>query len=92
MQPSRKAIAAAPYLCEHSCMRNAALDISALNLDERMELLESLWESLGRDPASFPMDEAQTAELARRLSELETEGPTGLSWEEVVAQARATVR
>jgi len=73
-------------------MAKTALDVSRLNRDEQLDLLDRLWESLGRDPESFPLTESQQAELDRRLDELETEGPTGLSWEEVVAQIRARSR
>jgi putative addiction module component (TIGR02574 family) len=73
-------------------MAKAALDISRLNRDEQLDLLDRLWEILGRDPQSFPLTPGQEEELDRRLDELEAEGPTGLSWEEVVAQIRARSR
>jgi putative addiction module component (TIGR02574 family) len=73
-------------------MANAALDISRLTVEERLDLLDSLWASLGRDPKALPLDEAQKSELEQRLHELDAEGPTGLSWDEVVAQARAQAR
>jgi putative addiction module component (TIGR02574 family) len=73
-------------------MAKAALDISRLNRDEQLDLLDRLWETLGRDPQSFPLTRGQEEELDRRLDELEVEGPTGLSWEEVVAQIRARSR
>lgn len=67
----------------------AALDITELSRDEKLELLDRLWESLGHDPEALPMTSSQREELDRRLDELEDEGPAGLSWDEVVAQARA---
>jgi putative addiction module component (TIGR02574 family) len=73
-------------------MPSAAIDISRLTTEERLELLDTLWMSLGRDPAALPLEEAQKSELERRLHDLAVEGPTGLSWEEVVAQARAQNR
>ena len=73
-------------------MGNPALDVSRLSRDEQFELLDQLWETLGRDPRALPLSAAQTAELDRRLDELEVEGPVGLSWDEVVAQARAHTR
>ena len=47
---------------------------------------------LGQDPEAVPLTSAQKEELDRRLDELEVEGPTGLSWDEVVAQARARIQ
>jgi putative addiction module component (TIGR02574 family) len=73
-------------------MAKAALDISRLNRDEQLDLLDRLWETLGRDPQSFPLTQGQQEELDRRLDELEAEGPTGLSWEEVVGQIRSRSR
>jgi putative addiction module component (TIGR02574 family) len=69
-------------------MGKAALDITRLTLDEQLDLLDDLWASLGRDPDALPLSDAQRAELDRRLDELETEGAVGLTWDEVVAQAR----
>lgn len=73
-------------------MAKAALDISRLSREEQLDLLDRLWENLGRDPEAFPLTESQQEELGRRLDELEAEGPTGFSWEEVVAQVRAKPR
>ena len=53
------------------------------------ELLDQLWESHGRSPNALPLSEPQKGELDRRLDDLEAEGPVGLTWDEVVAQARA---
>lgn len=70
-------------------MGKPALDLSRLSRDEQFDLLDQLWESLGRDPQALPLNDAQKAELDRRLDALETEGPVGLTWDEVVAHARA---
>jgi putative addiction module component (TIGR02574 family) len=70
-------------------MGNPALDLSRLSRDEQFDLLDQLWEALGRDPKALPLSEPQKAELDRRLDDLEAEGPVGLTWDEVVAQARA---
>jgi putative addiction module component (TIGR02574 family) len=74
-------------------MRNTStLNVAALSRDEKLELIDRLWESLGQDSEALPLTSAQREELDRRLDELEDEGPTGLSWDEVVAQARARTR
>jgi len=39
----------------------------------------------GQDPEALPMTSSQREELDCRVYELEDEGPTGLSWDEVVA-------
>jgi putative addiction module component (TIGR02574 family) len=71
-------------------MGNAsALNIAELSRDEKLDLLDRLWESLGQDPEALPLTSSQREELDRRLDELDAEGPTGLSRDEVVAQSRA---
>lgn len=70
----------------------SALNVAELSRDEKLELLDRLWESLGQDPKALPLTISQREELDRRLDELEDEGPTGLSWDEVVARARARSR
>ena len=40
-------------------------------------------------PEALPLTRSQREDLDRRLDELEAEGPTGLSWDEVVDQSRA---
>ncbi len=70
-------------------MGTPALDVSRLSREEQFDLLDQLWEALGRDPKALPLSDTQKAELDRRLDDLETEGPVGLTWDEVVAHARA---
>ena len=70
----------------------SALNLSELSRDEKLELIDQLWESLGQDPEALPLTSSQREELDRRLDELEAEGPIGLSWDEVVARARARSR
>lgn len=70
----------------------SALNLSALNRDEKLELIDRLWESLGEDPEALPLTSSQREELDCRLDKLEAEGPIGLSWDEVVAQVRARSR
>jgi putative addiction module component (TIGR02574 family) len=73
-------------------MGKPAVDVGLLSDDERLELLDRLWESLGRDPRALPLSAGQRAELDRRLDDLEKEGPVGIPWDEVVAQIRARAR
>lgn len=68
------------------------MDISQLTRDEQFDLLDQLWEHLGRDPKALPLSDAQRQELDRRLDDLETDGPVGIPWDELVAQIRARSR
>lgn len=66
------------------------IDIASLSLEERLRLLDELWESLSRTPEAIPMTPAQREELDRRLDELDREGPIGVPWEEVTRRIRVS--
>ncbi|HET9229324.1 MAG TPA: hypothetical protein VFR31_21775, partial [Thermoanaerobaculia bacterium] len=63
-----------------------------ISMPEPAALTDSgpLVEALGA--VTLPLTSSQPEELDHRLDELEAEGPTGLSWDDVVAQARARFR
>ena len=69
-------------------MSKPALDIHQMSTDERLQLLEDLWESLRRSPADVPFTEVQRVELDRRLDELDRDGPVGIPWEEVLRRIK----
>ena len=62
-------------------MSEPAINIRKLSPEERLRLLEQLWDSLSDD--DVPLTPAQREELDRRLDELDREGPGGIPWEEV---------
>ena len=70
----------------------AAIDIGALSHEERLQLLEQLWESLSATPEATPLTGAQHQELDRRLDELDRDGPAGIPWEEVLQRIRSRGR
>ncbi len=70
-------------------MSKRGLDIASLTPEERLDLLEELWDSLAATPGAIPLTEAQRAELDRRLDDLEREGPAGIPWDEVLSRIRS---
>ena len=68
--------------------RMGTIDIASLSPEDRLRLLEQLWESLSETPAAVPLTNSQREELDRRLDELDREGPSGIPWEEVLRQIR----
>ena len=62
-------------------MARTALDIDTLTPEERLDLIERLWDSLSDD--DVPLTDAQREELDRRLDALDREGPVGIPWEQV---------
>ncbi len=73
-------------------MARPAVDINRLTRDEKLELIDELWESLSQDPDALPLTDGQREELDRRLDELEAEGAVGISWDEVVSRIRSRSR
>jgi len=72
--------------------RMASIDVASLSFEERLRLLDELWESLSAMPEAIPLTRAQREELDRRLDELDREGPVGVPWDEVLARIRGRVR
>ena len=66
----------------------ATINIARLSFEERLRLLDELWESPSRTPEAIPLTEAQREELDRRLDELDREGPVGIPCEEVLRRIR----
>jgi putative addiction module component (TIGR02574 family) len=64
--------------------------------EERLDLMERLWESLRQDPSSVPLTTAQHEELDRRLDDLEADiqagAPLGIPWDEVPHRIRNRTR
>ena len=67
-------------------------EIKTLSIDERIRLVQAIWDSIGAESEQLELTEAQRQELARRLAD-HAANPSGvISWEEVKAQALARVR
>ena len=68
--------------------------IEALSAEERLELLERIWESLRRTPAAVRVSDEQKAELDRRSAALDRNvargSLPGVPWDEVLRQLRAS--
>jgi putative addiction module component (TIGR02574 family) len=63
-------------------------EILALPVDERVRLVEAIWDSISAVPEALPLTDWQREELDRRLAELEADPNTGSSLEEVFARIR----
>lgn len=64
-------------------MAEPAFNIDDLSPEERLILLERLWDSLTVDPGAVPFTPAQRAELDHRLDEIDRGDVEGIPWEEV---------
>ncbi len=67
-------------------MGDPAIDVDNLTPEQRLELIEHLWDSL--TPDDVPITKTQRAELQRRLDRLDRDGVSGRSWDEVERRIR----
>ncbi|HET7361975.1 MAG TPA: addiction module protein [Burkholderiales bacterium] len=63
-------------------------EILKLPAEERLRLLEIIWESLTSDPSSIPLGDAHRAALDEALADLERNPDDVISMDEVMANAR----
>ena len=69
-------------------MSTNAIDIEKLGVDERLQLIEELWESLCSNPSKIPVTQAQKQELDRRLDAIDEGDDSGIPWMEVLDRIR----
>lgn len=69
-------------------MAKPEIDINKLSPQERLDLIEELWDSLSEDPSSIPLTNAQAKELDRRLDEMDKDSTLGIPWDTVLARLR----
>ena len=58
-------------------------DIRALSPDERIRLIELLWDSFVDDPSTLPLSPEQRAEIRRRVAAHEADPDAARPWPEV---------
>lgn len=59
-----------------------------LPLDERIRLVEDLWDSIAAEQSALPLTEEQKQELDRRLDAYESDGNSGRPAGEAIADIR----
>lgn len=62
-----------------------SLGIDRLGVEERLALVQELWDSIAADSAAIPLTEAQRAELDRRMAEHEANPDDVVPWEKIKA-------
>jgi putative addiction module component (TIGR02574 family) len=65
-------------------MAKRAPDLSNLTVEEKLQLIEDLWDSVADDPQAMALTEAQAEELDRRLEAYRQDGDPGRPWREVL--------
>ena len=64
------------------------LGIDRMSVDERIALVNEIWESIEADRVANDLTEAQRAELDRRLAALDADPTNVLTWKEIKAHVR----
>ncbi len=62
--------------------------LSKLPIDERIKLVEDLWDSIASDQKALPLTDEQKAELDRRLDAYEADGNRGRLATETITDIR----
>ena len=74
-------------------MAHPDIDLDALSPEEQLELLDRLWDRLGRNPDLFPLTDEQRRELDARSDELDRDlavgKPGGIPWDEVLRRIKS---
>ena len=60
-----------------------SLGIERLGIEERLTLVEEIWDSITADSTAVPLTQAQRDELDRRIADHEANPDDVVSWEEV---------
>lgn len=61
-------------------------DILALPPEERIRIVEAIWDSIAAEPETLPVTQAQKQEIEDRLSEFRRDPSIAIPWE--IARAR----
>jgi putative addiction module component (TIGR02574 family) len=69
-----------------------SLGIDRFSVEERLTLVEDLWDSIADDSAAAPLTDAQRAELDRRLADHEANPDDVVPWEDVKASISARLK
>jgi len=62
-----------------------SLGIDRLGVEDRLSLVEQIWDSIAADSAAVPLTDAQRTELDRRIADHEANPNDVVSWEEAKA-------
>lgn len=59
-----------------------------LSVEEKLDLISALWESMAENPESIPVPGWQLTELKRRIEEQRKDPRPGQTWDEVKRETR----
>jgi putative addiction module component (TIGR02574 family) len=66
-------------------------EINQLDIAERLQLVEDLWDSVASRASEFPISDAQKAELGRRLAKHREDPNRGVTLNQIAARLHCEV-
>lgn len=69
-----------------------SLGLDRLTKEERLALVEEIWNGIAADPNPFPLTESQAAELQRRMNAYQADPDDVVPWETVRDEALKRLR
>lgn len=68
-------------------MENTVIQhINQLSKNEKLLLVEALWDSIAEDPSAIELPDPHKKEIQSRLETLEEDSKTAISWDSFVKQ------
>lgn len=68
-------------------MENTVIQhINQLSKNEKLLLVEALWDSIAEDPSAIELPDSHKKEIQSRLETLEEDSKTAISWDSFVKQ------
>lgn len=67
-------------------MKPSLADVLELDVDERLEFVQALWDSIAEVPESLPLTDHERGVLDERLDAYYKDGEAGSPWSEVRAR------
>ncbi len=61
-------------------------DLVEIDVDERLRLVQALWDSIAETPEALPLTDAERAEIDRRLADYQATPDAGSRWPDVKAR------
>lgn len=67
------------------------LNIRDLSIEERIQLMGEIWDSIAEEEGEFKLTDSQRDEIDRRLASLKANPDQVVSWEEIKARVQASL-
>lgn len=73
-------------------LKQTLADISRFPVEDRIRLVEAIWDGIADEPSAFEPTDSQKEELARRVAQDDADPVGGIPWEDVKAEGLKRVR